>query len=159
MLYGVKEIIEMSKKGIHDSVVDAIVKFHWEIDVEEVLELQAIRNDEGVISALMAVHGEGKKSGKKSAEKVGTGAKAPDEKPKKDYNLDDVKFEKYNDGNCNWNYYKEVRKAYCYRRQGCKVWRGTITKPEGFKFDEDQWNADKKDFEAKFPYIKKADRK
>lgn len=99
--------------------------------------------------------------------KKGTGAKAPkkteekktEEKPKKEYDIDDVKFDKYNDGNCNWSYYKEVRKAYCYRRQGCKVWKGTITKPEGFKFNEEQWEADKKVFEAKYPYIKKADRK
>ena len=99
--------------------------------------------------------------------KKGTGAKAPkteekpqkEEKSKKEYDIEDVKFEKYNDGNCNWSYYKEVRKAYCYRRQGCKVWKGTITKPEGFKFNEEQWEADKKVFEAKYPYIKKADRK
>lgn len=97
-----------------------------------------------------------------------TGAKAPkvakteeDKKPveKKEFDIEDVKFDKYNDGNCNWSYYKEVRKAYCYRRQGCKVWKGTVTKPEGFVFDKDKWEADKKVFEAKYPYIKKADRK
>lgn len=95
-----------------------------------------------------------------------TGAKAPkvaekksEEQPKKEYDIEDVKFDKYNGGNCNWSYYKEVRKSYCYRRQGCKVWKGTITKPEGFKFNEEQWEADKKVFEAKYPYIKKADRK
>ena len=100
------------------------------------------------------------------APKTPTGAKAPkteapktEEKPKKEFDIEDVKFDKYNDGNCNWSYYKEVRKAYCYRRQGCKVWKGTITKPDGFVFDKDKWEADKKVFEAKYPYIKKADRK
>ena len=104
------------------------------------------------------------------ASKKGTGAKAPEKKtpekeapkeeaPKKEFDIEDVKFDKYNDGNCNWSYYKEVRRAYCYRRQGCKVWKGTITKPEGFTFDKDKWEADKKVFEAKYPYIKKADRK
>jgi hypothetical protein len=107
---------------------------------------------------------------KTQAPKTPTGAKAPkkskteekpqkEEKVKKEFDIEDVKFDKYNDGNCNWSYYKEVRKAYCYRRQGCKVWKGTITKPEGFKFNEEQWEADKKAFEAKYPYIKKADRK
>jgi len=104
--------------------------------------------------------------GKTTKPKTGTGTKAPakpkaDPKPeeKKEFDIEDVKFDKYNDGNCNWSYYKEVRKAYCYRRQGCKVWKGTVTKPEGFTFDKDKWEADKKAFEAKYPYIKKADRK
>lgn len=99
--------------------------------------------------------------------KKGTSAKAPkkteekktEEKPKKEYDIEDVKFEKYNGGNCNWDYYKEVRKSYCYRRQGCKVWNGKVTKPEGFTFDKDKWEEDKKVFNAKFPYIKKSDRK
>ena len=83
MKYGVKEIIEMSKKGIHDSVVDAIVQFHWEIDVEDVLELQKIRNDESVISLLKAMHNDnndGKNGndngGNKSGNKKGTGKKS-----------------------------------------------------------------------------------
>jgi hypothetical protein len=104
--------------------------------------------------------------GKATKPKTGTGAKAPKAKTeeakkpeKKEFDIEDVKFDKYNDGNCNWSYYKEVRKAYCYRRQGCKVWKGTVTKPEGFVFDETKWEADKKAFEAKYPYIKKSDRK
>lgn len=106
-------------------------------------------------------------------EKIGTGDKAPEtpeeeeEKPevpeKKDISIEEelskFKFEKYNGGNCNWSYYKEVRKAFCYRCLGCKVWRGTVTKPDGWKYDENKWDEAKKAFEAKFPYIKKADRK
>lgn len=106
--------------------------------------------------------------GKTTKPKNPTGSKAPkkteEKKPvekseKKEFDIEDVKFDKYNDGNCNWSYYQEVRKAYCYRRQGCKVWHGKVTKPEGFTFDKDKWEADKKVFEAKYPYIKKSDRK
>ena len=140
---------------------------------KKIEEIKKLRKD-GVISQECAdrmveriVFGS-QKVEKPNFDDMGTGDKAPEvpeeveEKPevpeKKEYSIDGFKFEKYNDGNCNWSYYKEVRKAYCYRRQGCKVWKGTVTKPEGFKFNEEQWEADKKAFEAKYPYIKKADR-
>lgn len=58
----------------------------------------------------------------------------------------------------NWSYYKACRSSYCYKQQGCKVWRGKVTKPEGFEFDRAKWDKDKAAFEKVNKYVKKADR-
>lgn len=80
-------------------------------------------------------------------------------KETKEVSLENISFEKYNGGNCSWDYYKAVRTSYCYARQGVKTWKGKRTYPKDFTFNKEQWEADKVAFNTKFPYIKVADRK
>lgn len=72
--------------------------------------------------------------------------------------LSNFEPKKDKDGFYNWNSYKACRTAYCYTVAGCKVWKGKVTKPEGFVFDEKAWNTSKAAFEKQYKYTKKSDR-
>lgn len=58
----------------------------------------------------------------------------------------------------NWSYYKACRRNYCYEVLGCKVWKGKVTYPKNFQFDQKKWDKAREDFEKVNKYVKVADR-
>lgn len=81
MKYGFNEIIEMGKKGIKEPIIDAIVKNHWEVNVDEILEAQKHLSNDLIITAIASNNdngNDGKKddNGNKNGNKKGTGKKS-----------------------------------------------------------------------------------
>lgn len=95
---------------------------------------------------------------KKAEKKSGRKQSAPKEQEKKQTSKKSEVPVLTEDQLKNWSYYKACRSSYCYKQQGCKVWRGKVTKPEGFEFDRAKWDKDKAAFEKVNKYVKKADR-
>lgn len=120
-------------------------------EAKRILEVKALMEKCGVEASRE------QKAGFKKAEAIlGLDkAAAPDEKE-----VDIKKFEPKTgkDGEYRWDSYKACRSAYCYTMQGCKVWKGKVTKPDGWTFNEKQWEKDKAFFGKTFVYVKKADR-
>ena len=152
--YSVKEIIEMKKNGIHDDVIGAIVKFHWEVDTTEVVELQNNFDEIKVVEFLKDMNG--------SVEVVSTVSnvgKVPTGSGAFSTNVKDYEPKKQ-DNNYHWGSYKAKCKAYCYAVASKGV--TNCYKKDVVDFDsaefKDAYDKAKAEFKATFKYIKKSDR-
>lgn len=160
MKYGFKEIIEMSKQGVHDSIIDAIIQFHWEVNVEDVLEAQKHLSDALIIRQLEAMNvpanaNRGNNSGGENIP-TGGGAISTDIKDYEPSKKDGFYQWKGNGG------YVNRRMAYCYAvaSKGVtkKFLKGVTDMEEGSSF-KNAYDKAKEVYNNTYKYVKKADRK